>query len=140
MKKIICIALSVSLLTACGEGREAKDKKLALGCQGGVKALLSQGKFDHQIDTVKNTRFSDEAEGRRVLLETTTKNKTYGYVQDQTFSCLFEEGSVVGPFGYKAELIQAVVGEETFGRQGGKILGDMNDFMALTDGVEGAMR
>ncbi len=140
MKKLIIIGLSVSLLTACGESRDAKDKKLALGCQAGVKSLLSMDRYDRNFDRVKTKAFASENEGRRVNMTGVTKNKQYGYEQDEKFNCLFAEGTELGPFGYKAEIQQINVGDETIGKKDGQILGDLNDFMEITGAVAAALK
>ena len=138
MNKIALVLLMTSLLTACGDGRDAKDRKLAMGCQAGLKALLDQQKFDRQIDKVKSTSFTSEPDGRRVKLEVVTKNKEYGYEKDEHFNCLFAEASNI--LGYKAEVQQINIDENVFGKQGGEIKGDMNDFLNITGAVEAGMR
>ncbi|PZP56172.1 MAG: hypothetical protein DI586_04615 [Micavibrio aeruginosavorus] len=138
MRKYLVCLLAISLLSACGDGRGEKDKKLALGCQAGLKALLAQDKFDRQIDKVTSRKFKDESEGRRVTLKATTKNKQFGYEKDESFNCLFAETSNI--LGWKAEVQQLNIGEDVFGKKDGQIIGDMNDFLELTGAVEAAMK
>ena len=138
MKKYMFLLMTLSLLSACGDARGEKDKKLAMGCQAGLKALLSQDKYDRQIDVVSGKSFSNETDGRRVTLKVTTKNKQYGYPKDESFNCLFAETSNV--LGYKAEVQQINIGDDTFGKKDGQILGDMNDFLELTGAVEAGMK
>lgn len=138
MKKIAFLLLTFSLLSACGNDRETHDQKLARGCQAGIKSILAQDKYDRQIDTVRNKKFSTEADGRKVTLDVVTKNKLYGYPKDETFDCTFNE--VSNMLGYKAEVVGINVGENFFGKKDGQIVGDMNDFVALTTAVEDGMK
>lgn len=138
MKKYVFFLITVSVLSGCGDNREAKDRKLALGCQAGLKALFAQEKYDRQIDKVTSKKFSNEAEGRRVVLQASTKNKQYGYPKNESFNCLFAETSNM--LGYKAEVQQINIDEDVFGKKDGQILGDMNDFLKLTGAVEEGMR
>lgn len=138
MRNYVFLLLAVSVLSGCGDNREAKDRKLALGCQAGIKALLAEEKYDRQIDKVTGKKFTSEADGRRVILKAVTKNKEFGYPKDESFDCLFSETSNF--FGYKAEVQQLNIGEDVFGKKDGQIIGDMNDFLALTGAVEAGMR
>ncbi len=138
MKKYLFCLLAVSLLSACGDNRGEKDKKLARGCQAGIKSLLAQEKYDRQIEKITSRKFADETDGRRVTLNAMTKNKEFGYEKDESFNCLFAETSNF--FGWKAEIQQLNIGEDAYGRKDGKILGELQDFLDLTDAVAKAMK
>ncbi len=138
MKKYLFCLLSVSLLSACGDGRGEKDKILARGCQAGIKSLMAQDKYDRQIDKVHSRKFSDTPDGRKIVLKVTTKNKEFGYPKDESFNCIFAETSNI--LGWKADLQQINIGEDIYGRKDGKILGEMQEFLDLTDAVNKAMK
>ena len=138
MKKYLFLLLAISSLSACGDEREAHDQKLARGCAAGIKSILAQDKYTRQIDKINNKKFSTGTEGRKITLEVTTKDKQYGYPKDETFDCTFAE--VSNMLGYKAEVVAINVGEDFFGKKDGQIVGDMNDFVALTGAIEDGMK
>ena len=138
MKKYLFLLTVISLLSACGDNRDAKDQKLAKGCQAGIKSVMAQDKYDRQIDKVNSKSFANEGDARRVNLEVTTKNKQYGYPKDESYSCVFAE--VSNMLGYKAEVIRINIGDDFYGKKDGQIVGSMNDFLALTGAVEDGMK
>lgn len=139
MKKFIFAVCVSALLTGCGSN-EANNAKLARGCEAAVKVMLNKDTYDRQIDAVKDKRFGMSDGFRLVTLKTVTKNKSYGYQNDETFDCKFEESS--GPFGlsWKAALVQVKIGDDVYGSEGGQLFGTVEDQMALTAAVESAMK
>jgi hypothetical protein len=139
MKKLFFIFVCVSMLTACGT-RDNKDKKLAKGCEAGIKALLDSSRYDRQISSVSNSSFSDMADGRQIVLQAKTHNKKDGYDQDEAFTCVFAESNTFGPFGYKAEIQHLTAGEDVLGKKDGRVQGDANDFMNAARAAEAGMK
>jgi hypothetical protein len=140
MKKILLISLVSLTLTACAPSPEAQNQKLAKVCEAGIAALLGQDKFDRQIANRKDASFSEVSDGRQVVLQVQTKNKQYGYLQDEAFTCVFNVGTLFGPFGESIELVQMNVGETLYGKKDGQILGDMKDFLLITESVKNALQ
>jgi hypothetical protein len=137
------ILLSCALaLTACGGSREEADARLARGCEAGVKIVLAKDDYDRQIDRVIRKTIADDSEtgGRMVTLEAVTKNKEYGYENEETFVCKFDESYSPGFTAWKASLINLKVGDDLYGSEGGEIFGDMQDQLNLTAAIEAALK
>jgi hypothetical protein len=132
---------AVSLLAGCGS-REESDAKLARACEAGVKVILAKETYDRQLDRVKKKTFAadEETGGRRVELAAVSKNKEYGYEQEESFVCKFDESYAPGFASWKAALINIKVGEDLYGSEGGEIFGDVQDQMNLTAAVESALK
>ncbi len=140
MKKILIPALTLLFLTNCSPSPEQQNKRLAKACEAGISALLAQEKFDRQIATRKNMSASEVSDGRQIILQVQTKNKQYGYLQDEAFTCVFNVGTLFGPFGESIEIVQMNIGETSFGKKDGQILGDMKDFLLITQSVDATLK
>ena len=138
MKKFaFVLSLSALALTGCVSQDQA-DAKMAKGCAAGVGALLTEPK---EIIVVKTENFSNEetSEGlhRRVTLEATEKD---GWVEmDKSYTCLFAQEWGFFKSSHRALLVQVKIGEEIYGKRDGEILGGFEDFLKLTETVDGAM-
>lgn len=139
MKKLFALVCVTALLTGCSS-REEADAKLARGCEAGVKVLLNKPEYDRQISRIASKTFTDDSMGRKVSLVTKVKNKSYGYEADETFNCVFAEEYSFGFIAWKANLMQLKIGENTYGLEGGQVMGDMSDYMSLTAAIEAAMK
>lgn len=138
MKKIILSLSAIALLSGC-VSQDAADEKMAKGCQTGVNALLESG----QSITVKSTNYSfeDNLEGkhRRVTLETVLKD---GWLElDKTYSCLFAQQWGMFKSSHAAVLVQVRFPDGTIiGKKDGMIMGELSDFVKLSDTVQEAMQ
>lgn len=141
MKKPLILAFtSVLLVTACSS-REEADRKMAKGCEAGVKVLLAKENSERQISKVKSKTFSEDGKIRVVTLAANVKNKVYGYDADETFTCRFTEDYSVGFIGWRASMQQIKLGETIFGKNdAGEIQGDLQDYMNLSGEVDDAMK
>ncbi len=130
---------AVALLTGCGS-REEADAKLGRGCEAAAKAMLAKPDSDRKIDKITSTKFGVSDGYRLVTIGAVVKNKDYGYENEESFQCKFEESS--GPFGlsWKAALVQLRYGDKVYGSEGGELYGSVEDQMALTAAVEAAMK
>lgn len=140
MNKFLILTLcSVFLMTGCSS-REEADKKIAKGCEAGVRSLLAMDKYDRQIDKVKKVTYGKDDLGRLVTLDAGIKNKAYSYDGDESFTCIFSEEYSFGFIAYKASLERLTIGTDVYGRDAnGTIQGELNDYMRLTDAVQDAM-
>ena len=140
MKKYAALFLCASvLLTGCSS-REEADAKLSKGCEAGVTSLLAAEKYDRQIAKVKKVTYSKETLGRQVTLDTTIKNKAYGYEGEEWFSCIFSETYSMGYIAWDARLERITIGTDIIGRDDkGNVIGGLNEYMNLTDAVQAAL-
>ncbi|HNQ92793.1 MAG TPA: hypothetical protein PKI93_07675 [Alphaproteobacteria bacterium] len=134
-----CVCALALSLSACGKDKE-NEQRLARGCEAAVKVMLAKDKYDRQIDQVKSKKFGMSDGFKLVTIAAVTKNKEYGYEQDESFDCKFEESSSMAGFVWSASLVQLKIGEDVYGSEGGEIFGDMNDQMNLMDAVQAAMK
>lgn len=141
MKTPLILAFtSLLLVTACSS-REEADRKMARGCEAGIKVLLAKDTSDRQISKVKSKTFGEDGKIRTVTLATTVKNKLYGYESDETFSCRFSEDYSVGFIGWRASLQQIKLGDTIFGKnEAGEIQGELQDYINLSGEVDDAMK
>lgn len=140
MKKYAARVLGTSVLLSGCSSREEADVKLAKGCEAGVTSLLAAEKYDHQIAKVNKVTYTMETLGRMVHLDTTTKNKVYGYEAEEKFSCIFSESYSMGYIAWNARLERITIGSDVIGRDDqGNIQGGLNEYMNLTDAVQSAL-
>lgn len=138
MKKICLISMGLALiLTGC---QDDSEKKLARGCEAAVKVMLAKEKYDRQIDAFKDGQFGMSDGFKLVTINTVTKTKEFNNEKDESFECKFEETS--GPFqlGWRASLVQIKIDDVIYGSEGGEIYGSIEDQLAITAAVEGAMK
>jgi hypothetical protein len=135
-KSLICLGL-LAILTGCQKDSESK---LARGCEAGIKIMLNKDQFDRQIETVKDKKISMSDGFKLVTIDGVTKTKEFSNLKDESFECKFEETS--GPFGlgWRASLVQLKIDDVVYGSEGGEIYGSIEDQLALTAAVEGAMK
>ena len=140
MKKITCLAcLSAVILTGCGSQQEA-ETKLVRGCEAAVKVMLNKEDYDRQLAAVTGQKFGMSDGFRLVTIDATTKNKEFGFENEESFQCKFEESRSFGYLNWKAALVQVKIDDAVFGSEGGQLYGSVEDQMALTAAVEAAMR
>lgn len=134
-----CFCVLTLSLTSCGDRKE-QEAKLARGCEAAVKVMLEKDQYDRQIDQVKAQKFGMSEGFTLVTLDVLTKNKEYGYEEDESFFCKFQEESSMVGYIWKGVLVQVKIGEDVYGSEGGQLYGDMNDQMNLMAAVEAAMK
>lgn len=140
MKKLMIVGvLSVLCLSGCGSQQQA-EARLVRGCEAAAKAMLNKDDYDHQIAAITGHKFGMSDGFRLVTIETTTKNKEFGFEGEESFQCKFEESRSFGYLNWKAALVQVKIGEDVFGSEGGQLYGSVEDQMALTAAVEAAMK
>lgn len=136
MKKALFATAAVFLLTGCVTQQQA-DIKMAEGCAAGIQSLISP----KEIKEVKTKNFSDEqVEGglhRRVTLGIVEKDGWAEY--DKEYSCLFMQDWGLFKMSHRALLVQVKIDDDVYGKKDGTILGNMQDFLKLTNVVDGAM-
>ena len=138
MKKLLLISTGLAIfLTGC---QDDSERKLARGCEAGIKVMLAKENYDRQIDTVKGKKFGMSDGFKLVTIDTVTKTKEFNNEKDESFECKFEESSM--PFGlaWNAALVQLKIDDIVYGSEGGEIYGSIEDQLALTATVEGAMK
>ncbi len=132
---ILCAA-SALLLTACMTEEQA-DAKMAKGCAAGIGALIDPG----IIKETRAQRFGNEIlpEGvhRRITLDIVEEN---GWSEeDKTYSCLFSEQWGPMKSSHSAVLVQIDLGDQIVGKKDGTLIGELDQFMKLTETVDAAM-
>lgn len=138
MKKILLSASALLLLAGCVSQDQADDK-MARGCRAGIDSLLGSEKID-QVKSI-NHSFESNLEGqhRRVTLNTRTKD---GWLElDKSFSCLFAQQWGLFKSSHAALLVQVKFPDgRIVGKEDGLIIGELQDFMKLSDTVQAAMQ
>jgi hypothetical protein len=129
--------LSVLVLSGC-VSREDADAKLARGCAAGAELFLEEG---YKIKEIKDKIFRDDPElgrGYREVRLFVVESDGW-YDADQEYKCIFEE--TMGPFGmsHAATIHQLKMHDQTWGKEGDKIVGSFDDHLKLTETVEQGM-
>ncbi len=138
MKKILLISTGLAvILTGC---QNDSEKRLARGCEAAVKVMLAKEKYDRQIDSIKSSRLGMSDGFRLVTIETITKTKEFSNPNDESFECKFEESSMPFGFAWRVALVHVKIDDIIYGSEGGEIYGSIEDQLALTAAVEGAMK
>lgn len=138
MKKFLLAASSLLLLGGCVSQDQA-DAKLAKGCEAGANALIKPA----MLKEIKSTNFSFEenVEGqhRRVTLNTITKD---GWLEtDKQYSCLFAQQWGFFKSSHAGILVQIKMPDgKIVGKEDGHILGEVDDYLKLSDTVQDAMK
>lgn len=137
MKKFILATSALLLLSGCVSQDQA-DAKLAIGCEAGVDSLLGTAKIK-EIKT-KTYAFEENENGqhRRVTLNAVTKD---GWMEtNKTYSCLFAQQWGLFKSSHVGMLVQIKFPDgKIVGEDNGKIVGDTEDFIKLSDTVQHAM-
>lgn len=130
---LLCCALS---LTAC-VSREQADEKLAKGCAAGVAALLPEGQ---EMGPIGEKHFTPGVEGPNMRHVALTVKMNDGWIEENTtYECVFEENFGFLKTTYTASLYNLQFGDNIYGKSGGQIVGDVQDFVKLTDAIRKAM-
>ena len=138
MKKILLISAGLAIfLTGC---QDDSEKKLARGCEAAIKVMLNKEQYERQIESIKSSKLGMSDGFRLVTINTVTKTKEFSNPNDESFECKFEETS--GPFGlgWRASLVNLKIDDVVYGSEGGEIYGSIEDQLAITTAVEGAMK
>ena len=127
-----------SLLTSC-ISREQADSRLALGCAAAVELFLDD---NFTIKEIKKKVYSTPTEfgsGFRQVKLFAIESDTWLEI-DKEYSCIFAEE--FGPLQstHRTTIYQVKVNDQTYGREGDKILGSMQDHLRLEEVVDNAMR
>lgn len=131
------LAFSVLALTGCVT-REQADEKLARGCAAGVEAFLEDG---FKIKTVKDKVFRDDPDlGKDYREVRLFAVESDGWADvDKEYKCVFSESMGMFGMGHTAAIYQLQVNDQTYGKEGDKILGSFEDHLKLTETVDKAM-
>ncbi|MEM6780644.1 MAG: hypothetical protein AAF569_02150 [Pseudomonadota bacterium] len=135
--KFAFLSLPIVLLGACVD-QTTVDEKMAKGCVAGVNALLNDTQvIDVSGKTAVTEDFQGEGLHRRITMKVIEKD---GWLElENEYSCVFLEQW--GPFraDHKAMIMQVKINDDVYGKQDGKIVGDWDDFVALSRVVDAAM-
>jgi len=136
MKKILISCISLLVLTGCVTQDQA-DEKMSKGCIAGVESLIEP----KNLGEIKSMQYADEmTEGgmhRRVTITAVEKD---GWVElEKEYTCLFMQEWGIFSSDHRALLVQIEIDEELYGKKDGKIIGDFDDFLALSRSVDAAM-
>ncbi len=138
MKKIIIGLSCVLLLTSCIT-REQADSRLALGCAAAVELFLDD---NFTIKEIKKKVYSTPTEFgtgfRKVNLFAIESDNWLDI--DKEYSCVFAEEFGFLQATHQTSIYQVKVNGKTYGREGDKILGSMEDHLRLEEVVDNAMR
>lgn len=138
MKKTLLSVAALLALAGCVSQDQA-DEKMARGCKAGIDSLLGSA----NIETVKSTNYSFEnnleGQHRRITLETVMKD---GWLElDQSYSCLFAQQWGFFKSSHAAVLVQVKFPDgRVVGKKDGVIVGELQDFVNLSNTVEKAMK
>ena len=128
---------SVLLLSGCVSRSDA-DEQLAKGCKAGAELFLENG---FEIKDVKKSTFKTSPEFGNAFREVMlfVKESDGWLEKDEEYKCTFvEEFGFLGS-SYDAEIYQIQIHDQTYGRDGNSILGDMETHARLTQAVQNAM-
>lgn len=138
MNKLYLSVAAALLLSGCVSQDQA-DQKMERGCRAGIESLIAPATLD-QVKSI-NYSFENNIEGqhRRVTIEAVTKD---GWLElDKTYSCLFAQQWGIFKSSHAAVLVQVRLDEgKVIGKQDGLIIGEMSDFIKLSDTVQEAMQ
>lgn len=134
---LFSLFLAVLLLSGCIDQVTA-DEKMAKGCVAAVNALLKDSKVIDVSDTTNTTEdFQGEGLHRRITMKVVEKD---GWLElENQYSCVFLEQWGFMRTTHGALLVQVKINDKVYGKNDGKIVGDWDDFLALTRVVDAAM-
>lgn len=137
MVRFLALSLLALTISACVPQEQA-DAKMAKGCAAGVNALIQP----KQILTVKNIQYGyddigSEGKHRRITIEGVEQD---GWLElDKEYTCIFAEQWGFFKSSHAALLTMVKIDDEIYGKKDGKVIGDLDDFLKLTDTVDAAM-
>ncbi len=142
MKKISAFTLTLSIasaivLTGCVSQDQA-DKKMGKGCEAAVNAMIAP----KTLTTIKSTKYAEETnqDGSNFRSVAITATEKDGWMElDKEYSCLFAQQWGFLKSSHTALLEQLSYDGRILGKQDGKIVGSMDDFMKLTNSADTAM-
>jgi hypothetical protein len=130
--------LSCLLLLPSCVSRGQADAKLARGCAAGVELFLADG---FVIKEIKNKTYSNDpklGESYRVVVLEAIESDSWLDVEKE-YRCVFSEGFGLLNGTHSATIHQIKVNDQTYGKEGDKILGTFEDHLRLTEVVEQGM-
>ncbi len=138
MKKLILASLFVLPLTSC-ISREQADTRLEKGCKAGIEFFLENG---FEIKSIKRAMFKNSTEFgngyREVMMFLQISDGWYDH--DKEYKCTFaEEWNSLGA-SHRADIYQINVDGDYYGVKDGKIIGDIETQINLSDAINNAMR
>jgi len=127
----ILMTFMILSLTAisCAPSREVADKKLAVACEGSIKALYEKNdRIDIQKTSFISKKGYDNVSLRIVKLD--AKFIRYGgIIQEKTWTCSYKEQWSI--FGYMPEFYSLEKDGARYGNFDGKIVGDFEALMKI---------
>lgn len=134
--KIVFVFIVTLALTGC-VSREAADAKLVKGCEAGVNAILPEG---IQIGEVLSTEATPASQGTNYRHIKLVAIEMGDWLEEEkAYECIFEENFGFLKANHTAAIYQIKTGYKVVGKSGGDILGDVDDFLKLTEAIRKAM-
>lgn len=130
--------LSVTILLSGCVGREQADANLQKGCEAAVKLHIPTGFTLKEIKSVSFSTPSDTTDGNRKVNMNVIESDGW-YDGDKVYSCNFLEEFGFLNMTHKVEIYQVNVGGQIYGKQGGNIMGGVNEWQKIMDAVAGAI-
>ena len=137
MRNIILGVFCVFLLAGCVT-REQADERLTLGCAAAAELFLDEGYKIQKIKRTTHKTSKDFGKGYREIMIFAVESDDWVEV-DKEYRCIFAEEFGVFNSSHRASIYQVKVNDETYGKEGDKILGDMATHLKLTETVDRAM-
>lgn len=138
MKKPFLLILSCLLILTGCVSRNQADERLARGCAAGIELFLEDG---FTIKEIKKKSFKDNPDLGKGYRQVTLKAvETDNWLDvDKEYRCIFVESFGLLNTSHKATIYQIKVNDQTYGKEGDKILGTFEDHLRLTEVVEQTM-
>lgn len=138
--RIIGVFAIVLALSGCRVSRDSADQKLAKACEAAINVLLSS---DEEL-SVNKTSFSYEELSSGLKLRAVKLEGDLvvhrGRERTREYRCTF--GEEFGPFGFghNASYYGLEKDGAFYGYKDGKMIGDLNDHLRLTEAVDGILK
>jgi hypothetical protein len=138
MRAPIFLAFAALLLLTGCVTREQADAKLARACAAAAELFLDEG---FTIKEIKDRLYGDVKDlghgYRRVTLKALESDSWFEV--DKDYECIFVESFGFANISHRATIYQVKVNEQTYGKEGDKILGDMKIHLKLMEAVDRAL-
>ena len=130
------ILCTLALLTGC-VSQEQADVKLSQGCRAALNVLIAP----LEISEIKTQRYENETlpEGQHRRIHMNVIEADGWSEEEKEYSCLFSEQWGFARSSHNALFIQADLGDQVIGKKDGQILGDLEQFMKITQAVDAAI-
>lgn len=134
---ILLSLMALMVLPGC-VSREQADAKLARACAAAAELFLDEG---FKIKEVKERLYGNDSKlgngYRRVTLKAIESDSWFEV--DKDYECIFVESFGFANASHRATIYQVKVNDQTYGKEGDKILGDMETHLKLMETVDRAL-